>query len=592
MKLSDFVAAALSIFTDHVFVVQGGAALHLIDSVHKCQGIYDIPMQHEQACAMAADAYAKAQLGIGATIATSGPGATNLLTGIACSYFDSVPTVHITGNVSSFRQSSSLGVRQYGFQETDIVSMAQPITKRAYQIASPEDILSKLPEAIQVATSGRNGPVLIDIPDDYQRVELDTSSCEDILESLKILEPIDRLPEADPLEVAICLEQLSTAKRPVFIYGSGISRPAIKEQYVILAEKLNIPFFVTWPNKGMAAGHRLNMGTFGTHSSRGNNVVLQNADVVFSVGCRMDSRATGKLDLFARKAVLGMVEIDAAEMDKFDKLGIDVRLKIHSSAESFVTCLSALIASASKPLDQVKEKWFFYIDNIRNKYNTVPAYTFTQVNPYQAAKQLSAKFKKDDIICVDTGTCLPLTLIYSEEKEGQRYLSSYNNSPMGYGLPAAIGVALQNRNNRVFSINGDGGLQMNIQELATVAALKLNITIVVYNNHGHAMIKQTQDDWLDSRYVASSLEAGLPSVNFKEISEGYSIVSFRVSSNDELEDILYNKTNSASPVLIELMIDDRFRCEPIVKYGNPLEAMSPTNVNAKIRKDMIITNVG
>ena len=594
MKLSDFVASALAVFTDHVFVVQGGAALHLIDSVHQCDGIVDIPMQHEQACAMAADAYAKAQHSIGATIATSGPGATNLLTGIACSYFDSVPTVHITGNVASFRQSGSIGVRQYGFQETDIVSMASPITKVAYQISSPEDILQALPQAIYTALGGRKGPVLIDIPDDFQRVVLDSRQCANALDNLRAYTPsvsVNALPCADEVQVSEVLAQFNAAQRPVFIFGAGISTPSLQAQFVHIAEKLDVPFLVTWPNKSMAAGHPLNVGTFGTHSSRGNNVVLQNADFVFSVGCRMDSRATGKLDLFAREAVVGMVEIDKAEMDKFDTFGFEVAYKLHCSAQSFADRLIALTESNDAHASLSKAAWHDYISKMQNKYNGQPAYALPLVNPYEAARQMSAHLRENDKICVDTGTCLPLTLVYSQEKAGQQFISSYNNTPMGYGLPAAIGVALQAKARKTFSINGDGGLQMNIQELATVAAHNLNILIILYNNQGHAMIKQTQDDWLDARYIASSSNSGLPKLNFANIAKGYGIEAYQVTSNAVFAQVLEKTLNATHPVLIELMIDEGFRCEPIIKYGNPLEAMSPADLNMSIREDMLVANV-
>ncbi len=576
MKVTDFIANYIaSLHIEHVFVLQGGAALHLIDSVEKHPLLTAIPMQHEQACAMAADAYAKSQHKLGVTMVTSGPGATNLLTGIASSFFDSVPSLHITGNVASFRQSDNLGVRQYGFQETDIVSMAKPITKFSVRLEKAEDIITILPKAIRIALEGRMGPVLIDIPDNFQRVELDTiinfnTSDEKIL-------PYDFKPEKLKLTDEF-LQLLARSIKPVFVFGSGILHSGGAQRAVDAATHFGIPFLTTWPVKGICNyDEPLNLGNFGTHSFRGNNFVIQNADLIISLGCRLDSRATAKLDTFATKASIAIVDIDLAEINKFESFGRRIDFKFNVNCLQFLDSLKAIGSSFIKS-SQIKP-WLTYIEFIRNKYNFLPNYNFDYVNPYVAAKYLTKHASQNAIYSIDTGTCLPLTLVYGEEKQGDKFLSSYNNTPMGYALPAAIGAALSSKKH-VYCISGDGGLQMNIQELSTLYKLQLPVTIIVFNNSGHCMIKQTQDDWLDSNYAAADNDHGLPDINFSEVSTAYGIKSFRVYTNNDFEKTL-EQLNKSEPALIELIISSDFRYEPIIKYGNPLEMMSPAIEHGK-----------
>lgn len=583
MKLTDYVAHFIAHQdVKHAFVLQGGAALHLIDSIEKHSALIAVAMQHEQASAMAADGYARAGKKLGVTISTSGPGATNLLTGIACSYFDSVPTLHITGNVASFRQSDDLGVRQYGFQETDIVSMAKPITKYAVRLKSPQDIIDELPKAVEIALSGRPGPVLIDIPDDFQREFLQVREHHFFDVSDNILPPSKKRQ----VNYQNIIHDLKNAERPLLIFGAGLLRSRGLERALLFAKKFQLPFLTTWPVKGISdANEPLNLGSFGTHSLRGNNIVLQNADFILSIGCRLDSRATAKLDTFARKATLAMVDIDEGEIDKFEKLSRTIHHKLNLSCAQFFDEISQNLEQHSLSLNQ--EKWRSYITFVRKKLNFTPKSPEIGVDPYTAAKFISSQLDKNEIIVVDTGTCLPLTLVYGEEKVGQRYISSYNNTPMGYALPAAIGAHFAS-GKRITCITGDGGLQMNVQELATVATHQLPITIWVYNNAGHCMIKQTQDDWLESMYYAADLNYGLPTLNFTQVANGYHIESTEVKTSEQMHRV---KWGADSPFLVELQVSPDFRYEPIIKYGNPLENMSPLMPQGTIDELMIIPSL-
>lgn len=583
-KLSDYLANYLSeIGIEHIFVLQGGAALHLIDSIENHPLLKAIATQHEQASAMAADAYAKCNENIGVTVSTSGPGATNLVTGIACSYFDSIATLHITGNVASFRQSDTLNVRQYGFQETDIVNMVKPITKYAVRLKTPEDIITELPKAIHIAKSGRPGPVLIDIPDDFQR-ELINSNLSPL--SAPLTDPHNCA--IDDIQLQNLLQAITESERPLFIFGAGLKNQSSKNLAIELSKKLEIPYLSTWPLKGIEDNSApLNLGSFGTHSFRGNNIVLQNADLIISVGSRLDSRATAKIDTFARKANIAMVDIDGSEIDKFGSLGLDINFYFNERTSSFLTRLKEQLTKQNFALKL--SKWHKYIRQVRGEFNFIPKYELGLVDPYSAIKEITEDLHNNDIIAVDTGTCLPLTLVYGKEKKGQKYLSSYNNTPMGYALPASIGASLAT-GRHVTCICGDGGMQMNVQELATIDKLNIPITIFVFNNNGHAMIKQTQDDWMQSRHYAADTLNGLPAVNFSKLAEAYNIASIEINTMEQLKDAI-NRNNKNSPLLIEINIDSAFRYEPIIKYGNPLENMNPLLPIEKINKFMLVSTI-
>jgi len=587
MKLTDFIAHYVAQEgIDKVFAVQGGAALHLIDSIERHESIDVIAMQHEQSSAMAADAYAKFK-GAGVTLSTSGPGATNLITGIACSYFDSVPTIHITGNVASFRSSANIGVRQYGFQETDIVSIVKPITKFAFQLTQPSDIIDILPKAFELAKSGRKGPVLIDIPDDFQRVELNGRLVDSALNKKVDNALSNQVKTENTADIVSMAKALHHAQRPIAIIGGGVMNADLALKAAEFCERQQLPYLITWPMKGITGKKYLNIGGFGTHCLRGNNLAVQNADFIISLGCRLDSRATAKLDSFAREAKIAMIDIDNSEITKFEHFDKKIDFGLNMELGAFFDIYQEEVGY--KVLET--KQWLDYILSMKNKYNVLPPYLLNAINPYSAIQTISEYFEEDQAIVIDTGTCLPLTLVYANEKKGQRYISSFNNTPMGYALPSAIGVALSKSSEEcIICIAGDGGLQMNIQELATVNHLNLPILIIVFNNFGHSMIKQTQDDWLNSDYYASSTSSGIPEINFSQVANGYGIESIRIDDNNALDECLSQAFKKASkkPYLLELVINENFRCEPIIKYGNPLEYISPIIDRKEIDQDMLI----
>ncbi len=580
IKLSEYVVGFLvGLNIKHAFVIQGGSVAQLIDSIAKHSKINYITCQHEQACAMAADAYSRTSDTIGVAVATSGPGATNLITGIANAYYDSIPVLYITGNVASFRQSNNMGIRQYGFQETNIVDITKPITKYSVNLKQPEDIKYELEKALFEALNGRKGPVLVDIPDDFQRVLVDE-------EKLKSFIPKkEDQRERKNIDFSRIQTLLDNAQRPILVYGSGIISADSISTARTLSKKLKIPTLYSWPLKGIFNyDDELNFGSFGTNSPRSGNFIIQNSDLILSIGNRLDTHATGSLKDFAREAKIISVDIDNNELEKFEKFGKHIDMKICADAKDFIQGLDKNINYECN-----NKNWHDYCKKVKHtyKYKKVKEDDTSLVSPEYFLDKLSQITPKETIFIGDTGANLVYLFNGLKEKFGQKFISAFNNTPMGFALPASIGTALVNTNKRIICCSGDGGLQMNIQELATIAYYKLPITIFVFNNSGHGMIKQTQDDWFESKYNASSHENGIPKLNFTDIANAYKIKSIRITNNEQIESFLSSMTFN-QPMLVELILDEKLRINPMLQFGRPLEDMNPLLSREEFIENMII----
>jgi acetolactate synthase-1/2/3 large subunit len=587
MKLSDVVAqflAAEGIKT--VFAVSGGASLHLIHSVAKTPGVNYVCPQHEQAGAMAADGYARMSGSIGCAIATSGPGATNLVTGIASSYYDSVPVLFLTGQVATFRAKGASGVRQIGFQETDIVDICRSITKYAVLLTDPYRVRYELTKAVYIAKTGRPGPVLVDIPDDLQRMDIDPT---------KLVEYVpteEAESTAKTLSVEIlqrCIEAIKQSKRPVLLFGWGIHLAKAEDAAQALASLLNIPIVTTWAARDIICDDNpLMLGGFGTHGNRHANFAVQNADLVISIGSRLDTKATGTPpSSFARAATLIMVDIDATEINKFDGLNLDIDIKVEADAKEFCLKLMAEMSAHTTPDIQV---WREQTDAWKRKYSEppLPRAAGGHVDPYRLMKILSAELEEGAVIFSDTGGSLAWAMQAFEFKLGQRFFHAFNNTPMGYGLPGAIGAAFATPNKRIILISGDGSLQMSIQELATVIRHKLPIKILLLNNHGHGMVRQTQDMWLSGDHYATSVEGGLADPDFKAIARAYGFRVNSVSQDLDLPSAMSDLLSDAEPAFLNIEIDPNCGVVPQVKFGRPNEDADPLLERDEFLSNMLI----
>ncbi|MEY4593504.1 MAG: hypothetical protein RIR18_2399, partial [Pseudomonadota bacterium] len=519
MKLSDYVVQFfVAQGIKETFVLTGGCVVHLIDSVANNENINYLPVQHEQAGSMAADAYARVTGNIGVAMATSGPGATNFLTGVCSSYYDSIPVVMITGQVPVSQLKRESASRQIGFQETDVVSIFKPVTKYAALVDKPEDIRYELEKAFYLAKEGRPGPVLLDICDDVQRAEIQP-------ENLRpFIPPVGISIGGDTLEHQIdqLIEMINLSERPVFIFGGGIRLADVAVQVQELVRRCLLPFTLTWAAMDCVDNAApLYVGGFGVTAGRPGNFAVQNADLIVAIGTRLDTHVAGtNLKTFGRAAKKVVVDIDHAEQEKYAQKGMFVDLLITRDAREVV---GMLLDKSPQIVRKARDGWLQWIERWKRSYPIcLENYRLQseKVNPYVFMEQLSCLASDDAIVIPDTGSNLIWTMQAFKAKSSQRVFSAFNHTPMGYSLPASIGAALAAPNRQIICITGDGGLQINVQELATIQRHSIDIKIFVMNNHGHGIIQGTQDNWLKSRHHASNpLEGGLPDPDYCKVAE-------------------------------------------------------------------------
>lgn len=589
MKLTDYVADFVaSLGVKRVFVVTGGAVAHLIDSIGAHPSVEYVAPIHEQAAAMAADGYARVSRRVGVAMSTTGPGMTNMITGIAGMYYDSIPGLFISGQVASFRSSAKIapGVRQLGFQEAPHLDMVRPITKYAALVDDPTRIRYELEKAVCHATHGRPGPVFLDIPDDVQRAEVDPESLESYVPDPPA--GVDR--EALRVGARKIVELLRGAKRPVLVLGRGVRISSMEKEAVRLARRLGIPVALTWAVWDLLpASDRLHVGAFGVSGTRRGNFAIQNSDLVISLGSRLDTHATGSpVSTFARAAKKIVVDIDPAEIDKFRRQGLAVDVPIVADLKDFFAEFEPMLDGLP---DLRPDGWLQTIRGWKERYPSCeagPGEADGRIDPYRFVAALSGQVADDDIIVSDTGANLIQFFQAYDSRPGQAIFSALNNTPMGYALPASIGAAFAGGGRRVICLTGDGGLQVNIQELATLAKQGLPLKIFAFDNHGFGIIQQTQDDWLESRYHASTAKTGLPDPDFVRIGEAFGIPTLSLARGGDMEERIRQTLSGDGPAMCVLDIDPAQRIVPMLKYGRPIEDPHPLLERERFLKEMIV----
>ena len=591
MKLTDYLADRLSQYgVTAVFGMSGGAAVHMFDSFSRHPKIHLVPTTHEQAAAMAADGYSRATGGIGVAISTSGPGATNLLTGVCCSFYDSVPTLILTGQVATHRLKGDRGVRQIGFQETDVVGIFAPVTKFAVQLQRASEFPDLLEEAIFNAFEGRPGPVLIDIPDDLQRAELNIIGSRPISNPRKILH---ESPMQQTDQINQIIHQMTQAERPLLVLGGGLKTPYACPRVMDLVDGLGIPILVTWAAIDLIPyEHPLRIGTFGVYGSRAGNFAVQNSDLILALGTRLSQNLTGGvLPSFARGAKIVLVDVDEFELSKFDGRGIEITHPIKMDLHSFVPQLVDLITS--KPLKHNSswrariEHWkdVFGVEQIRSSDNS----TNSDLDATEFVKTLSGFLPSNANVYVDTGGNLTWTCNALKVKVGQNVHSAWNFTPMGYALPAAIGGAIGDPSKSTVVIIGDGGLMLCLGELATLERQHLPLKVFLFNNMGHGIQKQTLETWLDGHYVGVDYPSGLGLIkDWSALARANGLSFTRISDANKVESQLQSVFQNSEPQLIEVVIDPSFRLYPYLRFGMPLEEQSPSLDRDRISEEMLI----
>lgn len=590
MKLSDYLASFLAKNSiTHVFQIIGGASLHMVQSIGTTKDIDYICVQHEQAGAMAAEAYARITKNVGAAMATSGPGMTNLITGIACAYFDSIPVLYITGQVNTSESRQGRKVRQIGFQETDIVEMVKPITKFAVQVTDPEDIRYYLEKALYIAKSGRAGPILLDMPMNVQRAEIDVKKLRKFNPG-EIKLDIDK-PKLIGKNIVNAVQSLIKAKHPVIIAGGAIRYADQIKEFETLVNLLNIPVVSTW--SGLDVLHHnspLYIGQIGVYGSRAANFTVQNSDCILSLGSRLDTRITGgKPETFAREAKKIVVDIDRAEL--FKKRGLTPDISICADIKDVLPKLIHEVKKQhfskcndwiSKTL-QWKKGYPVVLDEWRKKKDFVDPYVFIET--------LSKKLKNNAIIITDCGGNLTWTIQAFHIKKGQRLFSAMGNSPMAYSFPASIGASIAAGGKEIICIIGDGGFQMNIQELQTLKYYNLPIKIFILNSRSYAIIKQFQEENFNSNFLATEPATGYSVPDFTKIVKAYGLKVVQIKTNVQLKNKIHEVLTYKGPIVCDVLIPSNAKLIPKVSFGNPIEDLSPLLPREEFNKNMIIAPI-
>ena len=485
--------------------------------------------QHEQSAAMAADAVWRTTGKVGVTMATSGPGATNLITGIACSWFDSIPSFHITGQVNQSESRESLGaqVRQAGFQETDIVGIVKPLTKWAHKVETIEDLVDSLSVALNKATTGRMGPVLLDIPMNIQKeLVSEEQKARALKDSLQVQ---NTNSEINP----VLTDFLSNSNRPLVIIGAGLAFNSKVEKTQMWCENFGIPYVATWAAMPYLERSKSGyLGTIGVYGSRIANWSVQAADKIIVLGSRLDNRQrTGNPKGFAPFAQILVLDIDEEELKKYNSQENYETLKFNLANSEL------LLGNSMKKYQD--SDWRLEISKIKEKItngfenSVMPG----ELNPYLAFQKIQDKFQPNSIVVSDCGA--NLCWVYQPYQPDSSFLfTAGGNSPMGYSLPAAIGAQICNPQKTVYCFIGDGGLQMNIQELQTVMNYQLPIKIVIQNNFGYGIIKQFQDAYFNGRYYATG--EGYSQPDFKKIATAYGIPYQRITKEEELDNFKFS----------------------------------------------------
>lgn len=585
VKLSDYVADFLAKQgLRHAFIISGGASIHILHSLAAHPDIEPICPHHEQAGAMAADAYSRVTGNLGCAVGTSGPGATNLLTGIAGAWFDSIPVLYITGQVATYRMRGDTGVRQMGFQETDILTMVAPICKYAVLVKDPQQIAYELEKAAFLARTGRPGPVVVDIPDDVQRMLIDPETLSHFERPLSA-SPAWTTAEDGALDRLMAL--VATARRPVLVLGWGVRASGSADVAREVMHTLGAPVLTSWAVKDMIdADEPLLAGTFGTHGVRTGNFAVQNADLVISIGARLSTHETGTpLSSWARQAKIAVVDIDPTELGKFAAFGKPLDVAITADARTFLETFLNRLTIASLP---DYGAWRDRITNWRRTYPVVrqgpPAET---VDPYAFMQALAQAMPDDEHVFVDTGCSVAWMMQALPVSRGVRLFHDYNNTAMGWALPAAIGGALA-LGRPVTCVSGDGSLMMNLQELATVMRHSLPIKLFVINNDGYAMVQQTQEQWLGGDYVGTSRAGGLGFPDFAALAAAFDLPAMTVATRAEAPAAIAAAYARPGPLLIDVRVPDTERVTPQCKFGYPIEDAEPLLSRAEFLANMIV----
>jgi acetolactate synthase-1/2/3 large subunit len=603
-KLSDYViqfVAAQGV--KHVFLVTGGGAMHLNESLSRCTEIEPICNSHEQASAIAAENYGKATNNLGVCLVTTGPGGTNAVTGLTGAWLDSTPMLFISGQVKRpdrmfDAEGKPLGMRQLGVQEVDIVSIVKPVTKYAVTVLNPKSIRYEMEKAVHLATTGRPGPVWVDIPLDVQASPIEP-------DTLDGFDPDSDLPESDSLltgetlstEVSKVINALNRAERPLLFAGNGIRLARAEKQFSDLVRLLKIPVVATWCAADLiASDDPLYVGRPGSVAARGANFALQNSDFLLAIGVRLDFAITGYApDKLARAAHKVAVDIDPAELGKLCPY---LQQPVCADAGDF---LSEFLRQKSCVRPKQRTNWEERCADWKTRYPVVTdehRKPEGQVSIYNLAEAIGSETTPEDLlISGSSGAGIEIFLLACPTRTGQRIFHTAGLGAMGFGLPGSIGVCLAGGQKRTVCVDGDGGFQFNIQELETVARLNLPIKFFVLNNDGYASIRASQLNYFGQASIGCDARTGLTVPDLSKVGAAYGLKTAVIHDQKNLREEVRQVLETPGPVVCDVhVIPDETRAPRLSSFqkadgsfvSRPLEDLWPFLPRDEFRANMIV----
>ena len=592
MRVADYVAKFIYDYgIKHVFMLSGGGIMHLTDGLACNKNLKVICLHHEQAVSMAIEAYSRATSNFGVGYFTTGPGATNALTGLAGAWLDSVPCLFISGQVKrkeTVYKAKIPGLRQFGVQEINILPIVEPMTKYSAFVDNPEDIKYHLEKAIYLSKKGRPGPVWLDIPLDVQGALIKSGS----LKGFKPQKRIRRIPDAQVKKV---VQYIKSASRPVILAGQGIRISGAIDRLLKFASKYKIPIITSFLGVDIIdSNYPQYVGRIGIKGDRAGNLAMQNADLLIVVGSSLPVAEIGyEYCQFAREAKIVVVDID---ISSHKKNTVKINLLIQGDAKKFIEKITQLLSKEKASFDN---KWLKKCIYWRKKYPVcLPEYEMLKgkINIYYFIDKLSQKLSTKDVVIADAGSVFYAVSQGIKIKQGMRYITSGGFAAMGYSLPASIGVSVALNNRRVMCITGDGSFQLNIQELQSVVHYKLPLKIFVLNNEGYLSIRFTQRRYF-KHFIGESSISGVSFPSTKKIAKAYGIKFIRVSNNNKLAKALDEALGYKGPVICEIMTPKDQLIIPTVAsqkkedgtmVSKPLEDMFPFLDRDEFRRNMII----
>lgn len=546
---------------DVIFQLSGGMTTQLIDAIAVKGKTRIVSLFHEQSCSFAASAHGRVLKKPTIALATSGPGATNLITGIGDCFFDSIPAIFITGQVNSYELKGELGIRQLGFQETNIIEMVTPIVKKAIQITDDDDISNVFEEMYNISISGRPGPVLIDIPMNLQRKKILTTDLAYIDETEKEIN--------DSIDLGDFFNLIENSQRPLIWAGNGIHLDNMEEEFISFVNEIKIPCVMTLHGIDLIpSDSKYRVGMIGSYGNRWANKCVKDADLIIFIGSRIDIRQTGaNLSIFENKKLI-RIDCDNAEIQNRLKSNLSYLISIKSFLSAFGKLKHKKFPDFSS--------WINQINAYKIEYPLLKELNLPQkdlINPHEVIQLMSQKIESKVVYSVDVGAHQMWAAQSLFFKEFDRFITSGGMGSMGFSLPAAIGACLSNLFDQNIVIVGDGSFQMNIQELQFIYKENLNVKILLLNNESLGMIRQFQDSYMNSRYYGT--QWGYSTPNFCKVAEAYGINSRTITFNNQIVEALDWFLLNNEPKLLEIKINSKLDVYPKIAFGQTMDKMEP-----------------